>query len=253
MPGIRGVRPFHLRALRVSGPPAPFLQCLKPALELPAMPTVKVKRPDGLHCFNCNATVGETDGRCPKCGLEFVTASVPPPQPDRIKRAFAARRSSSRLSVIIALAAAGLLAVILIPRRNRAPAFDPPAGPRPGFQVIETVNMAARGIGRLSVAALVRPGLTDDSLRLVLDWLIYSTLDSHNRQQKQTVRVVWAYLLEDSAAGKVNWRAMAIWTDPKLPERLRPAGMGGDATEQGSVEYDFTNSVRLPDSTKEGQ
>ncbi len=215
------------------------------------MPTVKVNRPDGLHCFNCNAPVGDAETRCPKCGLDFVTVAAPPRSSDRVKRAFQSRRRSNRLPVIIALAAVGLLVVVLVPRRSRTPLLPEPAGPRPGFAVIETIDMAARGIGRLSVTALVRPGLTNDSLRSVLDWLIYSTVDARNRRAGGNVRVVWAYLLEDSSAGKVNWRAMAIWTDPKLPERLRPAGMGGDAVKQDATEYDFTNTVRTPDSTKE--
>jgi len=210
------------------------------------MPTIKVKRPDGLHCFNCNSPVGEADVRCPKCGLEFVAPAAPPPHSDRIKRAFAARRRSNRMTIVIALAAVGLLVVLLVPRRAAVPELEPPAGPRPGFRVTETIDMSARGIGRASVAALVRPDMPEESLRLALDWLIYDT-----RAAKPGTRVVWAYLLTDSLAGKVNWRALAIWNDPKLPERLRPAGVGGDARKLGSTEYDFTNTVQPPDSTKE--
>jgi len=210
------------------------------------MPTVKVKRPDGMHCFNCNSPVGEADARCPRCGLEFVVPAAPPPQHDRLKRAFAARRRSNRMTIIIALAAVGLLVVVLIPRRTRVPALEQPAAPKPAFRVVETIDMSARGIGRASVTALVRADMPEESLRPALDWLIYDT-----RAAKPGTRVVWGYLLTDSLAGKVNWRALAIWTDPRLPERLRPAGMGGDATKQGSTEYDLTNTVRPPDSTKE--
>ncbi len=113
----------------------------------------------------------------------------------------------------------------------------------PAHKVIETRDMPFQGVDRLSVAALVRPGLEQDSLRAVLDWMLYSVLDAHNRQGGRSIRVVWAYLLEDSLAPKSSWRAMAIWTDPKLPARLRPAGIGGDAVRDGPVEYDFTNTI----------
>jgi hypothetical protein len=120
------------------------------------------------------------------------------------------------------------------------------------LSVIETRDLSARGVQRLSVAALVRAGLPDDSLRAALDQVLFSTLDSCNRREGRRVQVVWAYLLIDSAAAKSDWRAMAIWADPALPEARQPSGIGGDAVHIGPVEYDFTNPVvPLADSMAE--
>lgn len=105
--------------------------------------------------------------------------------------------------------------------------------------------MPANGIERMTVAALVRPGLNDGDLRLVVDWLLYDVLERHNRLGGQAIRVIWAYVLEDAARPVSQWRAMAVWVDPDLPESLRPAAarIGGDAIRTGEVEYDFTNPV----------
>jgi len=108
--------------------------------------------------------------------------------------------------------------------------------------------MPAHGLDRMTVAALVRPGLGDSELRSVLDWLLYEVLDRHNRLKRRNIRVVWAYALEDSTRRASQWRAMAVWIDPRLEEERRPeaARVGGDAVRSGAVEYDFTNPASGP-------
>ena len=216
------------------------------------MATFKVRKPDGLHCFNCNASVDADASRCPKCGREFDASPASAPAQgasERVKRVFESRRRGSRMMVIVALAAVGILAVLLVPRRSKGVTVERPAGARPDYRLVETRDMAAHGIDRLSVTALVREGMTADSLRQVLDWLLYETLERSNRKERRNVRVVWAYVVEDTVSGTVDWRAMAIWSDPKLPRTLAPAGIGGDAARDGAVEHDFTNPSRRTDST----
>ncbi|MEO0085729.1 MAG: hypothetical protein ABIK37_03765 [candidate division WOR-3 bacterium] len=105
--------------------------------------------------------------------------------------------------------------------------------------------MPANGVGRLTVAALVRPGMSDDDLRIAMDWVLHDVLERHNRIGHGAIRVVWVYMLEDSTQSISQWRAMAVWVDPRLPEPARPAAsrIGGDAVRSGDVEYDFTNPV----------
>jgi hypothetical protein len=59
-------------------------------------------------------------------------------------------------------------------------------------------------------------------------------------------------VLDRADAKLTDWIAMAIWVDPGLPESRHPAGIGGDATRIGAVEYDFTNSVRRPEQGQGG-
>jgi hypothetical protein len=122
--------------------------------------------------------------------------------------------------------------------------------PQPDYRVREARNMPASRVDRITVVAVVRPGFADDSLRNALDWLLYSTLDESNRQKKRRVRVVWAYVVEHETTATANWRAMAIWHDPSLPEALKPAGPGGDVVKSGSVQYDFTNPAGVGRGTQ---
>lgn len=217
------------------------------------MPTVKVRRDGEWRCFHCNARVAEDDSACPNCGREFGMPEPGAKRPrrrlgERVHLAAAGRRRSYRLAVIVLLVAVVMLVALFRPRKPGRPVLPEPAGPAPAYQVLETRDLPANRVDRLSVIALVRPGLADDSLRRALDRLLYDTLDEHNRRGERYLRVVWAYLVEDSLARVTDWRAMAIWVDPALPETGRPAGNGGDAVAAGAVEYDFTNNYRRPET-----
>ncbi len=207
-----------------------------------------MKRSDGYYCFYCNARVDEEAEQCPKCGREFSKPgerpkTKPAPLGTRVRLATRGRQHGYRFAVIALLVVVVLLVVLFRPRKAGGPVLPEPTVSKPSYRIIETRDLPARGADRLSVVALVRPDMEQDSLRAVLDWVLHSMLDEHNRLGKRCLRVIWAYVLEDSTVLKSSWRAMAIWTDPKLPKGLRPAGIGGDAVKQGTVEYDFTNPV----------
>jgi hypothetical protein len=99
---------------------------------------------------------------------------------------------------------------------------------------------------RLTVTALIRPELGPESLRAVLDWILFSVLDEYNRIRRRKIQVVWVYLYEDTTSSLASWRAMAVYVDPKLSGLGVPdaARIGGDAIKDGAVEYDFTNPVK---------
>lgn len=143
--------------------------------------------------------------------------------------------------LVLSVVGAGLL-LISPPRR---PGLVPPepAEPGPQWRLLETIEQPLGSIERLTVRAVVPAGLSDSALQLALDRLLYTTLEMANRRQRRRVRVVWAYLVESDSARPMQWRAMAIWTDPGLSRSLRPAGIGGDAVRIGNTEYDFTNPV----------
>ena len=217
------------------------------------MPTIKVKRSEGYNCFYCNARAEESAPRCPSCGREFVTpvkTDIPAderPLTERM-RARAGSRNRGYVRVVILLALLGVVVLVMWPARRQQPVLPMPTSARPEYRITETRIMPGSPLARLTVVALVRSGMATDSLRAALDWILYSTLDEQNREQHRTVRIIWAYLLEDPALPASGWRAMAIWVDPKLPAQYRPAGAGGDAVHAGPVEYDFTNP-----SVKAGQ
>ncbi|MEO0079700.1 MAG: hypothetical protein ABIK44_03375 [candidate division WOR-3 bacterium] len=217
------------------------------------MPTAKVKRADGYHCLHCNAQVDEAAERCPGCGRKFG-----PGQPsgnrgsemglvERMRWEARAQRRFSYWGVVLVLGVVGL-AVMLLSRpwiRREHPTLPEPGGARPEFRVLQTIDMPGEGLDRVTVVGLVKPGLSRDSLKAVLDWLLYETLRECNVQRRRFVRVVWAYVLDDSTAPKSHWRAMAVWVDPKLPESHWPpaARIGDDAQKEWTIEYDFTNPV----------
>ncbi len=220
----------------------------------PLMATVKVKRANGYYCFHCNATVDGDADKCPGCGRAFSeqerkNGGVPVRLGERVRLAARGQRRGYRVAIIVLLAAVVLLVILFRPGKAVAvrSVLPRPAMARPEYRVAETWDLPARDLDRLSMVALVRPGMGADGLRTVLDWTLYSVLDEHNRSGDRFLRVVWVYLLEDSTARKTDWRAMAIWVDPKLPEAQRPAGIGGDAIREGSIEYDFTNSIATPE------
>jgi hypothetical protein len=221
------------------------------------MPTTKVKKEDGFHCFFCNAMVDEQATRCPNCGRDFGTGTERPksagaPIGARIRRANKDRRRGYRLAIIVLLAAAVLLAIMFRPRAGRKPVFQKPDVPRPEFVVLETWDSPTRGVDRMSVSVQVDSGPSRDELRAALEWALYTTIEQNNRLGTRKLRVVWAYALDRADAKRSDWVAMAIWVDPGLPEDRHPAGIGGDAVRIGAVEYDFTNSVRRPEQDQGG-
>uniref|UniRef100_A0A7C4GCL7 Uncharacterized protein n=1 Tax=candidate division WOR-3 bacterium TaxID=2052148 RepID=A0A7C4GCL7_UNCW3 len=168
---------------------------------------------------------------------------------ERIRKAARAGRRSRYTLIVVALAVAGAVVVGVFPASRRTrPTLPSPRLPRPEFALLREIPMPAEGIDRMTVIALVRPGLTNDDLRLVMEWLIYDVLERSNRLGRERIQVVWTYVLEDSIRPVSEWRAMAIWVDPGLPNPRRPAAarIGGDAIRVGDVEYDFSNSAFLP-------
>jgi hypothetical protein len=161
-----------------------------------------------------------------------------------VDRMRSARGRSRYWLFVVALAAVGALVLVIAPPRRPGLVPAEPAGKAPETRVLETKALPLGSVERLSIRALVEPGLPDSLLRRALDRLLYVTLDSANRRARGRVRVVWAYLVEGESAGVMDWRAMAIWTDSTLAKSLRPAGIGGDALEERGTEYDFTNPVR---------
>lgn len=155
-------------------------------------------------------------------------------------------RSRTRYWLVVAvLAVVGAVVLALFGSSRKQGALLPePSVPKPEYVITEARELPSPGVERLSVVALVRPGTDRDSLRTVLDWMLYSTLDEYNHKRRRFVRVIWAYVLDNMAAAKSSWLAMAIWVDPKLGVARRPARIGGDALRVGPVEYGFTNSVR---------
>jgi hypothetical protein len=213
-----------------------------------AMPTVKVRRDDGFHCFHCNARVEESAERCPGCGREFAGPGAPLPRRpgaigERVRAANRERRRSYRLAVVV-LAALAVVSGLVVGRRAKKPMLPAPSLPEVAFAVQRRADQNIGRYERQSVFARVRPGLPDDSLRAALDWLLYRVVNTRNATRRGNLRVVWAYLYETDSGPVTGWRAMAIWQAPGLPAVARPAGIGGDAVKAGDVEYDFTNEFR---------
>ncbi len=169
----------------------------------------------------------------------------PRPAPSLIERMRAGSRAGHRRywQFVVVLALLGTAVLVFWPRRGARLLLAEPAGLKPEYRVREMRSLPTGRVDRVSVVAVVRAGLADDSLRSVLDWLLYSTLDQCNRQQRRRVQVVWAYLVEHETTATAGWRAMAIWHDPSLPKAQQSAGPGGDVVRVGSVQYDFTNPV----------
>ena len=222
------------------------------------MKTLKVSKPDGPRCLYCNARVGADAAVCPECGSEFA---APEPTPGkarptgsrRFKPAFGRHRRSYWLMLAVLAGSLVLLLALFSPRaRPPSPTLPAPAAARPDYRILATEAMPSGRLNRLTVIGLVAPGLDDRTLRDVLDWLVHDALDRYNRREKKAVRVVWTHVLEDSAAPWSAWRAMAIWTDPALPEASRPARIGGDAVREDAIEYDFTNPSRPRPQTDKG-
>jgi len=163
---------------------------------------------------------------------------------DRLRRQIRGSRSRTYWLTVLVVAAVGFAVLMFQPTRRGRPVLDRPTAPRPEFHVFRVEDVSGRQVERLNLSVLVRPGMLDDALQVCLNWALYLTLDEYNRRQRHRVRVIWAYAVEDSAIPLSRWRALAIWADPSLPERLQPVRSGGDAVRVGPIEYDFTNPLR---------
>ncbi|MEO0073579.1 MAG: hypothetical protein ABIK43_02805 [candidate division WOR-3 bacterium] len=150
---------------------------------------------------------------------------------------------------VAVLAALGFLA-LLVPGLKPRPAgwlVPEPETLRPEFAVMAVDDVSFGSVKRSNVTVLVSPGADDSSLRRVLDWALYDHLAEFNGRKRRHLQVVWVYALDDSLSSLGEWRAMAVWVDPRLPAQRVPdaARLGGDAVSIGTVQYDFTNPVRL--------
>ncbi len=125
-----------------------------------------------------------------------------------------------------------------------------PTLPAPAYRLLAVREMPAQRQERLTIMVLVKSGMPQESLRLVLDWVLYSVLDDYNRHKGRNIQVVWTYLYEDTFVSSARWRAMAVWVNPYLPVARWPdaARVGGDALKEGAVQYDFTNPVTATDT-----
>jgi hypothetical protein len=162
---------------------------------------------------------------------------------DRLGRQVRGSRSRAYWLSVLAVAAAGAAVTVLWPVRQERPLLSQPATPRPDFRLVNTKDISTSRVERLNLTVLVPRGIPEDALRAALNWALFSTLEEYNRLRKHRVRVIWAYAVEDTTVPLSHWRAMAIWSDPKLPQSLQPALSGGDAVQAGSVEFDFTNPL----------
>jgi hypothetical protein len=162
---------------------------------------------------------------------------------DRMRRQIRGSRSRSYWLSVLVLAVVGAAVMLLWPAQPERPLLSQPVIPRPEFRVVKVTDLSTRRVERLNLTVLVRPGMPNETLQAALNWALYSTLSDYNGQRKRRVRTIWAYAVEDSALPLSQWRGLAIWADPKLPELLQPAHSGGDAKWVGPVEYDFTNPI----------
>ncbi len=162
---------------------------------------------------------------------------------DRLGRRIRGSRTRAYWVSVLVMAAIGAAIMMLWPVRRERPVLAQPSTPRPDYNVAKVTDVSTSRAERLNLTVLVGPEMPNETLQAALNWALYSVLDEYNRQRKHRVQTIWAYAVEDSALPLSQWRALAIWADPKLPEPLQPARSGGDAVKVGSVEYDFTNPV----------
>ncbi|MEO0019085.1 MAG: hypothetical protein ABIK47_00375 [candidate division WOR-3 bacterium] len=150
---------------------------------------------------------------------------------------------------VLTLSVVAILSIIIFgPERKRVSLSLPRlVYPQPYYQIDTVIEMPRERQGRLTVLAVTRQGLGADSLRAILDWVLFSVLDEYSKRKRQNIQVIWAYLYEDTIVSLSYWRAMAVYVDPRLPSSLVPdaARIGGDAIRDGAIEYDFTNPLTI--------
>jgi hypothetical protein len=161
----------------------------------------------------------------------------------RMRRQIRGSRSRTYWISVLVLTAVGAAVIMLWPVRRDRPLLSEPAMPRPEFRVVKVTDVSTSRVERLNLTVLVRPGMPNETLQAALDWALYSTLADYNGQRKHRVRTIWAYAVEDSTLPLSEWRGLARWVDPTLPDLLQPSRSGGDAARVGPVEYDFTNPL----------
>jgi hypothetical protein len=161
----------------------------------------------------------------------------------RMRQEIRGSRSRSYWLSVVVMAAIGAAVMMLWPARPERPQLSQPVMPRPEFRVVKVTDVSTRRVERLNLAVLVRSGMPSETLQAAINWALYSTLADYNGHRKHRVRTIWAYAVEDSTLPLSQWRALAIWADPKLPESFQPSHSGGDAVWAGPVEYDFTNPL----------
>lgn len=168
----------------------------------------------------------------------------------RVRRAMAPGRTRTYWLTVALLGSAAILLILLFGpgRRPVSPPVLRPTGSAPEFTILQ-VQEPPEGKGEwLTVMALVDSGMAEPLLRQTLDGIIAGMLERYYRLQRRTLRIIWVYLYDRPVTGWAYWRAMAVYTDPRLPAgRIPPsARIGGDAVRTAMIEYDFTNPVTLP-------
>jgi hypothetical protein len=169
---------------------------------------------------------------------------------DRLGRRIRGSRFRTYWLSVLVMAAIGATIMMLWPDRRERPLLALPSTPWPDYNVARVTDVSTSRVERLNLTVLVRPDLPNEALQAALNWALYSVLDEYNRHRKHRVQTIWAYAVEDTTMPLSQWRALAIWADPKLPEPLQPAHSGGDALQVGPVEYDFTNPLLLDMSAR---
>jgi hypothetical protein len=154
---------------------------------------------------------------------------------ERIGRQIRGSRSRTYWLSVLGIATLAAAVAMLWPVRRERPLLSQPPMPRPEFRVVKVTDISTRRVERLNLTVLVRPRMPNETLQAALNWALYSTLADYNGQRKHRVRTIWAYAVEASTLPLSQWRALAIWADPKLPESLQPSLSGGEAGGAGRV------------------
>jgi hypothetical protein len=166
---------------------------------------------------------------------------------ERIRREAQGRRGKNYWLTVAVLAAGALIMILIFGwgKKPLPPVLRKPSGTKPDFQITSIQEMPARGQERLTIMVLTNPTVMAESLRRVFDWVLFQMLDEYNRVRRRNVKVVWVYVYDQPGARSAEWRAMAVYVDPRLPPEKVPdaARVGGDAVRDGAVTYDFTNPV----------
>ncbi|MGQ9678653.1 MAG: hypothetical protein ACUVUD_05165 [bacterium] len=165
---------------------------------------------------------------------------------DRIRRARKPQQRHNYWISVIMLAGVAILSnLIFVPgSRNKEVALPPPHVSPPVYKLLAIKKVQVNKIKALTVLAQSHHS-NKDSLKGVMDWILYSVITDYNQRKREQIRAVWVYIYQDSVERLAQWKAMAVWVDSTLPSALKPAAarIGGDRIKIGAVEYDFTNSL----------